>query len=208
MSVRHVVKAFAACSAATLCGVAFVLVVGAGPAGANTLTSGDGNTTLTTIGTVTSGTPYSSGQSITVTVAPNSVMNNANLVANNAPGQTTGNTTGSFYLEECIDPGGLTANLPTTTSDCERGRQHSQSLTSNGSLTDTFIVYDLPDPGTLGLPTMTGTCDAAPNQCVIGIFAASPQSGNGFKYPHLFSAPFQMDKQADFGSGAGRTGPW
>ena len=38
---------------------------------------------------------------------------------------------------------------------------------------------------------MVGKCGAAPNECVIGIFAASPQSG-GFGYPHLFSAPFQI----------------
>ena len=39
---------------------------------------------------------------------------------------------------------------------------------------------------------MTGSCDVAPNQCVLGIFAANPGSNNGFAYPHLFSAPFQM----------------
>jgi hypothetical protein len=41
---------------------------------------------------------------------------------------------------------------------------------------------------------MTGKCDVAPNQCVIGIFAAnpSPAAGNGFAFPHLFSAPFQV----------------
>ena len=39
---------------------------------------------------------------------------------------------------------------------------------------------------------MTGTCDVNPNQCVLGIFAANPQAGNGFAYPHLFSAPFNV----------------
>ena len=58
-------------SAATVCCAVFALGVGSGVAGANTLTSGDGNTTLTTQGTVTSG-PYSSGQQISLNVAANS----------------------------------------------------------------------------------------------------------------------------------------
>ncbi len=54
-------------------------------------------------------------------------------------------------------------------------------------------VFDLPD-GNLGSPTMTGTCDVTPNTCVLGIFAANPShlAGNGFAFPHLFSAPFNV----------------
>ena len=54
-----------------------------------------------------------------------------------------------------------------------------------------YAVYDLPDPGTLGSPTMVGTCDVAPNTCVVGIFATNPNI-SGFSYPHLFSAPFNI----------------
>ena len=57
---------------------------------------------------------------------------------------------------------------------------------------DPLAVFDLPDPDTLGEPTMTGTCDVAPNQCVLGIFAANIYSQAGLGYPHLFSAPFQV----------------
>ena len=72
-----------------------------------------------------------------------------------------------------------------------------------------FTVYDLPDPGTLGPGDLTGTCDRQPNDCVLGIFAANPLTGGGFGYPHLFSAPFQVDQQADFGSGGRvRAQPW
>ena len=56
-------------------------------------------------------------------------------------------------------------------------------MTTDGAFTETYIVYDLPDPGTLGPPTMVGTCDVAPNQCVIGIFAASPQASDTFACP-------------------------
>ena len=64
---------------------------------------------------------------------------------------------------------------------------------SDGSFDDpSYIVYDLPDPGTLGSATMVGTCDVAPNTCVIGIFAENPGT-TGFNYPHLFSAPFNIE---------------
>src|ERR1700722_17217619 len=191
MSIRHVVKTVAASSAVTLCGAALVLGVGAGPAGASSLSNGP--TTLSTQGTVTAGTPYSSGQTITVDVAANSTMNNAGLVAAQTPGQSAGQSSGNFVIEMCTDPGGLPANLPTTSSGCEAAtRDLTNSITPDGSLNDTgYIVYDLPDPGTLGSATMVGKCDVAPNQCVLGIFAASPQT-NGFSFPHLFSAPFQM----------------
>jgi len=210
MSIRHVVKTVAACSAATLCGAAFVLVVGAGPAGAS-LVSTDGNTTLSTQGTVTPGTPYSSGQTITVSGIANSVLSNANLAANKVPGQYTlvgGNpvpsgATGDFYIEECTDPGGSIGSIASSASGCESATDDfTVSKTNDGSFTDSsYTVFDLPDPGTLGSATMSGKCDVAPNQCVLGIFATNPQSGSGFSYPHLFSAPFQVDQQADFGSG-------
>ena len=180
----------------------FIAFVAVTPGQASTLTSSDGYTTLSTIGTVTAGTPYSSGQAITVSGIANPVLSNANLVANNVPGQTTGNPTGNFSVEECTDPGGLVANLPTSASGCEKATEDvSVSKTNDGSFTDTgYQVYDLPDTN-LGLPTMTGTCDVAPNQCVIGIFATDPQSGNGFKYPHLFSAPFNIDGRRRAGLG-------
>jgi hypothetical protein len=189
MSIRHVVKTVAVSGAATICGAVLMLGIGAGPAGASTLTSSDGNTSLSTIGTVSPG-PYSSGQGITVSVAANSVMNTTNLTNAGAP------TTGNFYIEECADPGGTIANLPTTYQGCEAATLATAAKSTDGSLTLTggnaYTVYDLPDPNTLGSATMVGTCDIAPNQCVIGIFADNPNFGHaGFSYPHLFSAPFQ-----------------
>jgi hypothetical protein len=201
MSIRHVVKTVAACSAATLCGVVFALTVGAaGPAGADLV---NGSTTLSAQGTVTPGTPYSSGQTITVTAAANSTLDNANLVATNTPGQSAGNANGNYYIEECTDPGGTIANIASSASGCEAATDDvTVSKTEDGSFTDTgYIVYDLPDPGTLGSATMVGTCGQAPNYCVLGIFAANPQSGSGYSFPHIFSAPFQVDQQADFGTG-------
>jgi hypothetical protein len=166
-----------------------MLGIGSTAAGASTLTSTDGTTTLSTVGTVTPGTPYSSGQGISVAVAANNTLSQTNLSNNGAP------TTGLFYLEECTDPGGSAANLPTTPNGCEAATLATTAKTTDGHISAStlgaYTVYDLPDPGTLGSATLNGSCDQAPNQCVIGIFAANPAT-NGFGFPHLFSAPFQM----------------
>ena len=195
---------------------AFIAFMSVTPGQAATLVSSDGITSLSTIGTVTAGTPYSSGQTISITGIANSVMDNTSLGDACVPGQYTpstgtcpsgttpsGNATGNFYIEECTDPGGLAANLPTSGGQCENATLDvSVSKTNDGSFSDSsYQLFDLPDPGTLGPADMTGSCDVAPNQCVIGIFATDPHAANGFNYPHLFSAPFNIDKQSDFGSG-------
>jgi hypothetical protein len=193
MSIRRVVKTVAVTGAALFGSAALVFGLGSGVAGASLV---NGSTTLSTSGSVAAGTPYSSGQTITVSVAPNSTLQASNL--------PTADQGGQFFLYECTDPGGVpggaTGTLPTTPSDCEGNTIIATAKAANGSLSAGFTVFDLPDPGTLGPATMNGTCDVAPNTCVIGIFAASIASG-GFAAPHLFSAPFQVDQQSDFGSG-------
>jgi hypothetical protein len=190
MSNRHVIKTVAFSGAASICGLGLAFGLGSGVAGAS-LVSGDGSTTLSTTGTVTSGTPYTNGQDITVTVGANSTLSTAGQTGKGAPAPN-----GNYYFEECSDPGGTTTNLPTTFSGCEAGTIDIESgNASTGAVTasDDFPVYALPDVGTVGGPTMTGSCGTAPNYCVIGIFADNPNFGHsGFADPHLFSAPFQV----------------
>ena len=185
MSPKHVLRKAGVSAAAALCGGALLVGLMAGPAGASSIVSPDGNTTISTTGTVAAGTPYDGDQPITVTVAPNNTLSTAGLTAVGDP------TGGDFFLEECTDPGGTTANLPTTASGCEALTLNTHQLkTSSGGFTVSFNVFDLPDSN-LGDGTMSGVCDMAPNTCVIGIFSVSPQAG-GLSHAHLFSAPFQV----------------
>jgi hypothetical protein len=130
---------------------------------------------------------------IAVAVGTNPILSAAGQTAAGAP-----TPNGSYYFEECEDPGGSTANLPTNFNGCEAGTLITESgNTTTGAVSaPSFSVFDLPDVATVGGPTMTtapGICDVAPDQCVVGIFAANPNSGHpGFSYPHLFSAPFQI----------------
>ena len=195
MSIRHVVKTVAVSGAAAMCATAFALTLGSGVAGAD-LTSGP--TTLSTqdsVGTVTPGTPYSSGQSIDVNVAANTTMNAAAL---NGAGLSP---SGNWYVLECTDPGGTTP--PSAPNNCEAATVQivSGHSATDGSMSLTganaYTVEDLPN-ASLGSPTMVGKCDVAPNTCVLGIFSENPWSGPtanpaAFTTPHLFSAPFQVD---------------
>ena len=172
--------------------VVLAVVVGTKPTEAATLTSADSYTTLSPTASFTPG-PYTSGQAIAVAVGTNPVLSTAGQTAAGAPAPN-----GTYYFEECEDPGGSTANLPTNFNGCEAGTlvTVAGNTTTGAVSSSSFSVFDLPDVATVGGPTMTtapGICDVAPDQCVVGIFAANPNSGHpGFSYPHLFSAPFQI----------------
>ena len=172
--------------------VVLVVVVGTKATEAATLTSADGYTTLSPTASFTPG-PYTSGQAIAVAVGTNPTLSAAGQTAAGAPAPS-----GIYYFEECEDPGGSPANLPINFNGCEAGTLVTKAgNTTTGAVSlSSFSVFDLPDVGTVGGPTMTtapGICDVAPDQCVVGIFAANPNSGHpGFSYPHLFSAPFQI----------------
>ena len=184
MSGRSAKQAVTVVVATVVCATVLAAGVISGPAGASTLTSADGFTTLTTQGAVTAETPYSGGQTVDLQVAANSTMDTASLEAAGFP---SGAVTIKFL--ECADPGGLVANLPTKPSECEPGTIHSISgANADGSMSLTgasgYQILALPDPN-LGSSNGT-TCGLAPDQCVVGIFS----NQNDFSKPHLFSAPF------------------
>ncbi len=137
MSIRHVVKTVAVACGATAGAAVFMLGLGSGVAGASSLVSSDGNTTISTTGTPTPGTPYDSGQKLTVSVIGNSTMSFANLFAQGFPGCTSATScSGTFNVEECTDPGGNPANLPTGPSNCEAATDNVlANLSSTGALT-------------------------------------------------------------------------
>jgi Bacterial Ig-like domain (group 1) len=172
--------------------VAVVLCCGSiasfgGSARASQITNG--TVTLSTIGTVTADTPYSSGQMLTVAAVANSTLDQASLEAAGFP---SGAVTIKFL--ECSDPGGLVSNLPTKPTECEPQTIHSiAGANTDGSLSTTYQVLALPDAN---LGTSNGTtCDAAADACVVGIFS----NQNDFSKPHLFSAPFYVLANGDDG---------
>jgi hypothetical protein len=136
----------------------------------------------------TSGTPYSSGQTIDV-----------NINANGALGSNNG-ASGPYNIEECQAPNGVVPTIPTGNCD---GYTILPVTTTNadGSLSDVaFTVYALPDSVTFGESAGPGqpVCGVAPNYCVLYIGNAIGAS-TSFPVAHLFSAPFQIAANGDDG---------
>jgi hypothetical protein len=157
---------------------------------ASTLTSSDGYTSLSTLSSesVTPG-PYTSGQKIKIVVEANSVISAADL-----PPSVT--NTGHYYVEECADPNEVSpSTVITGPDDCEAltvNDSASRNQNSTGGFTvASYPIYDLPDPN-FPSGTLSGSCDVAPNTCVLGIFVLDPSDASAFTAPHLFSAPFNV----------------
>ena len=210
MSVRHAVRTVVVTGAAVLCGSLFLLAIDSGVANAD-VTSGDGFTTVSPADTETpTPGPFSSGQLTTVNVNGGTSESNAAYAGgtensnplsssyqecNGAPAPT-----GLYYFEECEDLNGTIANLPSGYGGCEEATMDTESGdTDTGAVSayDDFPVHVLPDsniePSGPTMTTAPAQCGIAPYYCVIGIFAANPNSGHsGFSYPHLWSAPFQV----------------
>ncbi len=192
----RVVRTMAVVGAGLALAVPLALIL-ASPGGADTLINGA--STLTTIGSVTSGTPYSSGQNVNITEAANSTLSLSNLENFGYTGEP------SIKILECADSGGTTTNLPTTeTNECDGQTQLSTTaINSNGSFTfNGYTIYALPDVPTFGeSPTQKPACsNTSVTECVLFI---GPDPGN-FAQPHVFSAPFSVKaNSSDSGASPG-----
>ncbi|MGD0381802.1 MAG: Ig-like domain-containing protein [Acidimicrobiales bacterium] len=163
----------------------------AGRASAASLSNG--TVSINTIGTVTSGTPYSSGQQVNVVVSANPTLSLTNLESAGYTGEP------AMRAVECDDPGGLVGNLPgTPTGNCDGSTILSTSaVNADGSFTiDNYTIDWLPDNATFGeSPTQKPTCGTAPDFCVLYLGPAQ----NDFSKPHIFSAPFLVTNNGDDG---------
>ena len=152
-----------------------------GPAFAD-LTSGP--VTVSDSGSGTAGTPYDSGQSISITVAANSTLNSASLSGAGDPGL-------ALNIQMCAAPGGVdpTSNTGTNTT-CDALTNFNGAANPDGSVSvSAYTVYTLPDNPSLGEGnTSKPACGLAPNYCVLYI-GSNPTD---FSKPKLFSAPFQV----------------
>jgi hypothetical protein len=124
-------------------------------------------------------------QVVTVSVAPNSTLSVKSLEAAGYPSGAV-----IIKIQECADPGGQAANLPTQPTQCDPTTLVANATAQpDGSLSfPGYTIYALPDVAEIG-PSNGTVCDMQ-NWCVIGLFS----NQHDFTKPHLFSAPFQIDK--------------
>jgi hypothetical protein len=171
MPFRHVARRVALSLVSTAAAGAFAVFAFSGPAGAAGPNSGDVvPNAAQPQGTVTAGTPFSSGQQITVTVPSNSLF-----VASN-----------SIHIVECAAPNGV---VPSVTSACDGNTIQGDTIhpLANGSFT--YTAYDVvatPDPfngDTSGSPVCGST---SATECILYIGLDQ----TNFTANHVWSQPF------------------
>ena len=175
---------------AGLFGCAALMTIGAaGVAGA------DVGTSLTAVSpnspsgeTVIPGTPFSSGQTVTVHVTGAAVT---------AAGFTNGH---QIAIEECAVPsGGGDPGSPTTVGVCDGNTHQGPTVTvslTNGINLINYPILALPDAN-IGESGTSPQCDST-HECLLYI----GQDQTSSSAPHLWSQPFYVNFQAD-GSDSG-----
>jgi hypothetical protein len=142
--------------------------------------------------------PLAHHQVVTVSVGPNSTLNVKSLEAAGFPSGAV-----IIKIQECADPGGLASNLPTQPNQCDPTTLVANATAqADGSLNfPGYTIYALPDVAEIGASNGT-VCDMD-HWCVIGLFS----NQHDFTKPHLFSAPFQVDKTSTTASTSAPSAP-
>jgi hypothetical protein len=152
------------CLAAATFGLPLVaLLSGYAPAGASTPTL-----------TVSPSTNLHDGESVSVSLGPNSVFTPSSRV----------------NILECADPGGSVANLPKSDSTCDGNTIQGNTVlvAANGSASDQdYTVYLLPSPDLGEQSNNQPVCNQT-NPCVLYV----GQNQNDFTAPKVFSTPFTI----------------
>ncbi|MGP8060627.1 MAG: beta strand repeat-containing protein, partial [Acidimicrobiales bacterium] len=138
-----------------------------------------------TVGTVTSGAPFSSGQNINVVIPANTDLpHNANV-----------------NIVECSAPNGV---VPTSPSACDGETIQGASIHPNtdGSVNlqsethSLYTLFALPDFATLG--ETSGPACSLTTECILYI----GDNQNDFTQPHYWSAPFYINPNGGVDNGA------
>jgi len=134
--------------------------------------------TVTPASTFTAGTPFSSGQHVTINVPANTTL--APVAGQN------------IVIVECAAPGGV---IPTQITACDPNSVSGDSITPNadGSLNyGNYQVYSLPNAAEFGeSPSGTPVCNLG-NQCVLYIGT----NYGDFTQPHVWSQAFVINPTA------------
>jgi hypothetical protein len=192
MSIRQAARRVGISVAAVAAMGAFTAATLSSPAGATTPTEGSSvPNSAVPVGTVTAGTPFSSGQQINIVIPANSIFV----------------STTSLNVVECAAPNGV---IPTSPSACDGNTIQGQSLfpNSDGSVNfqaatgSLYPVYATPDPNIGDTNTSPACGSTSATECILYI----GENQNDFTQPHVWSQPFYVkangtDSGADPGDG-------
>lgn len=176
MKFRHATRAVAASAAAfAFAGLGALAVSGTAGATVGTA-SGDQNATAAATTTVTPGTPFSTGQIISVTVPANPLFDAGGI-----------NTGTNLEVAECAAPNGV---LPTLASECQPDSLDGDTINPNtdGSVSYTnYTAWQLPNTLLGESASDTPVCgDTLATECTLYV----GPNVTDFTQPHYFTQPF------------------
>ncbi len=141
--------------------------------------------TTPTVAISPSASAYANGQTVSVSVGPNSLFTPASRVV----------------ILECSDPGGSVANLPTSFSSCDGNTVEADSVIveANGSFSESaYTLYALPN-AVLGEQANWQPVCSPTQPCVLYV----GENQNDFTKPKVFSQPFTFTSTAPTIAGGG-----
>ena len=142
-----------------------------------------------------SGGPASAATTVSVTPAPHdgSYVNGQTIVVSVGANSLFEPNT-RVNIVECADPGGTTAGLPTSLTDCDENTVQADTVLvqSNGSFTEhAYALYSLPNALLGERPSWLPVCSQT-SQCVLYV----GENQDDFTQPKLFSQPFAITPTA------------
>ena len=143
--------------------------------------------TITPQSGASSGSGYRSGEAVDVSVGANSLFK-PNLRVN---------------ILECADPGGTTANLPTSVEDCDGNTIQGDTVLvqPDGSIDEKqYTIYSVPNQILGEEPDWLPVCDSS-HECVLYV----GENQEDFTQPKLFSAPFTVSPSTGSTGDSGST---
>ena len=129
---------------------------------------------------------FTSGQTVTVSIGPNTLFHSYSRVV----------------IIECADPDGSAANLPTSFSTCDGNTIQGETVIvqKDGSITaPNYTLYAIPNAILEEQANWQPVCNRT-NQCVLFV----GENQNDFSQPKVFSEPFHFTSSAATIGGGGR----
>jgi hypothetical protein len=106
-----------------------------------------------------------------------------------------------IQILECADPGGTTANLPTTSASCDGTTQNPGQINTdlNGNFSTPYRIFELSTKKTSNI-----NCDPT-HFCVLW---AGEDFNGSFLGIHAFSTPFEVGRNGSYGGSSSSMAIW
>ncbi len=142
------------------------------------------------LATLLSGSAFAAASTPTLTVSPSTDLHDGESVSVSIGPNSVFTPNSRVNILECADPGGSVANLPKSDSTCDGNtiQGNTMLVAANGSASDpAYTIYLLPSPALGEQSNNQPVCNQT-NPCVLYV----GQNQNDFTAPKVFSTAFSI----------------